>query len=253
MNLDAVRLYLALSVCGYHVAMLAGQPKPLWALRPDLAVTAFFILSGAVIFASLARGIKLREFYWRRARRIYPAYAFVVIVCAILLASSVRDALNYAIPNLLFLSYLAPTIPGAFDGGLVNASLWTLKIEVGFYLIAPLIAYAVKRWGLWVLVLAAAASALWSWTVPPPWGHQLPGKLHWFAIGGLLYHWFGLPKARWNTDLSFGLYIVHFPIAQALGDPALAVAASLLAAWLLWHLIERPSLGRKPANALVAA
>ena len=66
----------------------------------------------------------------------------------------------------------------------------------------------------------------------------------------------GVPRifdaARFG-DLSYGLYIVHFPIIQilvALGlfvaNPLVGLAAAALAsvsaAFLLWHLVERPSL-----------
>jgi peptidoglycan/LPS O-acetylase OafA/YrhL len=54
-------------------------------------------------------------------------------------------------------------------------------------------------------------------------------------------------------DISYGLYIVHFPIIQILvvlgvfvANPLVGLAAAALAsvsaAFLLWHLVERPSL-----------
>jgi peptidoglycan/LPS O-acetylase OafA/YrhL len=79
------------------------------------------------------------------------------------------------------------------------------------------------------------------------------------AIGiGVVVIWIaiGLPRlpgvARFG-DLSYGLYIVHFPIIQTgiaaglfafspwLGLGAV-VLASILAALVLWHLVEKPSL-----------
>ena len=79
------------------------------------------------------------------------------------------------------------------------------------------------------------------------------------ALGiGVVVIWIaiGIPRmfdaARFG-DLSYGLYIVHFPIIQilvALGlfvaNPLVGLAAAALAsvsaAFLLWHLVERPSL-----------
>lgn len=62
----------------------------------------------------------------------------------------------------------------------------------------------------------------------------------------------GLPAARFG-DISYGLYICHFPIIQAVlaaglfaASPWLGIAASaaatLAASLALWHLVERPSL-----------
>jgi peptidoglycan/LPS O-acetylase OafA/YrhL len=75
---------------------------------------------------------------------------------------------------------------------------------------------------------------------------------------GLVAVWIavGLPRvfnAAVFGDLSYGLYIVHFPILQAVvaaglfaTSPALGLAiaggASLTAALLLWWLVERPAL-----------
>jgi peptidoglycan/LPS O-acetylase OafA/YrhL len=79
------------------------------------------------------------------------------------------------------------------------------------------------------------------------------------AIGlGIVSLWCALAwpflfdAARWG-DLSYGVYIIHFPILQALialglfaASPflggAIAVAAILLSAALLWWCVERPSL-----------
>ena len=63
-----------------------------------------------------------------------------------------------------------------------------------------------------------------------------------------------LDPARFG-DLSYGIYIVHAPIIQvciatgvfAIGasvGAGVAVAASLVAAFALWHLIEKPFLRR---------
>lgn len=63
-----------------------------------------------------------------------------------------------------------------------------------------------------------------------------------------------------HGDLSYGIYIWHFPVIQTLvflgvfeasplGGVALALGVVAVLAWLSWHLIEAPMLRAKPALA----
>ncbi|MDP3494782.1 MAG: acyltransferase family protein, partial [Hyphomonadaceae bacterium] len=75
----------------------------------------------------------------------------------------------------------------------------------------------------------------------------------WLATGAVR-----LPDAARFGDLSYGIYIVHAPIIQlslvmgifaasAWIGAVTALAASVVVALCLWHLIERPSLRRDSA------
>jgi peptidoglycan/LPS O-acetylase OafA/YrhL len=80
----------------------------------------------------------------------------------------------------------------------------------------------------------------------------------WLAIT-VVYTAYGLPYlgnfARYG-DFSYGVYILHFPVIQAVvatgyfaRNPwtafALCAAVTLLLAFLCWHLVEKPFLGRR--------
>ena len=70
--------------------------------------------------------------------------------------------------------------------------------------------------------------------------------------------WLGLmrpPKIPFG-DLSYGVYLFHFPVEQSIMQvfpgvggwwrlPLLALPATVLCAWLSWNLVERPILARK--------
>lgn len=47
------------------------------------------------------------------------------------------------------MNFIHPTLPGVFEGlalgGSVNGSLWTIKIELGFYIILPFIVYIINK------------------------------------------------------------------------------------------------------------
>lgn len=326
-NFNALRLIFALMVAAYHAVALPWQGsgthgENALASMAEIGVQGFFVLSGYLVYASLERSSSLALYAEKRIRRLYPAYATVVAVCALAalaFSAEARGSLGavaaYLGWNLIFLNFMAPDLPGLFEANQfseVNGALWTLKIEVMFYLILPLLALLLRAAGRrrWlVLVLLYVGAEAWRIgleTTGTAQGselltsiaRQLPGQMSFFVTGiafhlikldvkrlqlaglaglgvfvlslltplaeplravglGALVVYLGTGVARSFDaarfgDLSYGLYIVHFPIIQtviALGlfavpwtGVAVSAAASLAASLLLWHLVERPAL-----------
>lgn len=324
-NFNLLRLVFALFVVVYHLVVLSAAPgwghleAPL-SLLAEIGVQGFFVLSGFLVYASLERSGPISLYAEKRFRRLYPAYAVVVIACAAAgyAASSEARANPLAVGeylgwNLLFANFMAPELPGVFPTNPmteVNGALWTLKIEVMFYIFLPLLAWLLRlagpaRWLVMVLIYAGAE--VWREVLmgmgQAELSRQLPGQMSFFITGMALYRlslsgvrlhiaglagaallaasllidlleparalglglvaiwiaagWPRLPDAARFGDLSYGVYIVHFPIIQtvvALGlfaapwtGAGLSLAASALAALLLWYLVEKPALRRDSA------
>ena len=155
------------------------------------------MVSGFLIALSYKRSHDVWAFYVRRIFRIYPMYACVVLVqTAILMSllpggplSAPESTLRYLATNLVMANFLQYDIAGMLNGlptpG-INPSLWTLKIELGFYLIVPLIIMAVRRWGWQVLVFIFVASVAYDalTTAPRQFARQqLPGQMQFFVVG----------------------------------------------------------------------
>ena len=134
-----------------HFKLLSGTAYPAFPFNlADAAVDCFFVVSGFLIAGSYERCHGLWSFYVRRVFRLYPMYLCVVLLqAAIMLAllpggpfSEPRSTLRYLAANMLLANFLQYDIGGVLAGlhnpG-INPSLWTLKIEIGFYLIVPLI------------------------------------------------------------------------------------------------------------------
>lgn len=326
-NFDLARLFLAAWVVFQHSYLVGVEPLDISVLGfvfdGYTAVQCFFVISGFLIFQSWEKSSSWRSYFSKRVRRIYPAYFTVVAVMAILgvFLTTLKPLeyftsvgwLKYLLANLSFLNFLHPTLPGVFTNAaepLVNGPLWTIKIEVMFYLSVPIVAVIARRFGLVpVMCLIYVASIVWAMTCAHLYavtgrgfyetlGRQLPGQMSFFVAGGLLYYHldafrryghrlallavvgiaahaaFGLPWlfpavlailvvyfagvvpylgnfGRFG-DMSYGLYIFHYPILQviaALGILAMpgvalgvGVACALVLAWLSWHLIEKPAL-----------
>jgi peptidoglycan/LPS O-acetylase OafA/YrhL len=332
-NFDLLRLAFAGAVFFWHVYVLSQTPAlELFShvFSADIAVKGFFVISGYLVMMSYENASSLRDYAAKRVRRIYPAYAAIVLVCA--LAGALLTSLpigeyfsaglaRYLAANLAFLNFLAPSLPGVFKGQPyveVNGALWTLKIEVMYYLFVPLLAWMLARFDRWrVLVVLYLVAAAWFvvlgelharsgyalWLLLQ---RQLPGQLGYFLAGVALYFLRDRLEGKWTAlviaavamfavlamtqnpllvilleplalgilvicgalglphlgnfarfgDLSYGVYIVHFPVLQVLVAAGLfasapwtgfwaALALVVLLSLLSWHLVEKPFLARR--------
>lgn len=217
-NFDFLRFLFALTVFLVHVYLLSGnEAMKLFSdwLSTEIAVKAFFVVSGFLIFMSYEKSKSTSSYFDKRFRRIYPAYFSIVMLCAVLggLVADVSpenyfslDWVKYVIANLLFLNFLHPELPGLFNSNAltaVNGALWTLKIEVLFYLSVPIFVWLIRKYGRWQTLLALYVLSLLYADLLAYWGElsgmnvfhvlraQLPGQLSYFIAGAALYYWFG--------------------------------------------------------------
>ena len=123
-----------------------------------IGVDIFFIVSGFVVAAAYFervgnRVVSVREFLWRRVRRLLPA-ALVVVLSTwviglvllepnelLLLAQSILSQVLY-VQNLFFLVG-GDYFHGALDKPLLHT--WSLAVEEQFYLLFPVVAIASAR------------------------------------------------------------------------------------------------------------
>jgi peptidoglycan/LPS O-acetylase OafA/YrhL len=214
-NFDFLRLLLASVVALFHISVLSGAAELRWMnlLPGTLAVQCFFVISGFLIFMSYERSSSIRTYVEKRIRRIAPAYVLAVVGAAFLLATmselsvgeyfSNAGTWRYLVYNLALANFKAPDLPGVFPGNLendINGSLWTIKIEVGFYILVPALVWLVRRHGYRsVLGAVIALSMVWRFgfdhlsevTGSDFYGKlaiQLPGQLSFFAGGAWSYY-----------------------------------------------------------------
>ncbi len=251
-NFDLLRFLFAFTVFLVHAHVLSGAPELKGLsefLSSEIAVKSFFVVSGFLIFMSHENSRDIRSYFAKRIKRIYPAYLFIVTICAALGAVFSTQTwsgyfslpvLKYLAANLLFLNFLQPSLPGLFEHNplqAVNGALWTLKIEVMFYLSVPLIAMAFRRLGRLPVLVAlyvcsvAYFAAMGGLAAQTGSGfylelqRQLPGQLTFFVAGAAGYYYFR-HIARYATWLM----------------PA-AFAAFALQAWLPWAAVQPVALG----------
>lgn len=206
--LDTLRAVGALSVLTTHAAFWAGDytRHGVWGAllaRLDVGVALFFVLSGFLLsrpwlLSALDGRDRPRPWQYLRRRwwRIAPLYV-VTVVLALGLIEENRD-LGW-VARLRTLLMLDTTVGTSFPAGLTH--MWSLAVEVTFYLLLPLLMLALlgrvrgvavplpRVWtGLAVLSVisvwwhldGATRAGSWIGGSPTQW---LPAFLTWFALG----------------------------------------------------------------------
>ena len=326
-SFDAVRYFFALSILIAHFLELIGA-EPLSFISSSVCVKGFFILSGFLVFNSFIEKTSVWKYVDRRVKRVCPAYFFTVVLCAIvgvfLTQLPVReyflsiDTFKYLIANLSFLNFLQPTLPGVFENNplqAVNGALWTIKIEVLFYISVPFVYFLLRKYNKLLIILGILLLSMSYWltflylynetgdNLYLTLRKQFPGQFMYFYSGTLILLYFDyfqryvkyiFPAAailfffrnehivltileplslasliigfaynfkylnflRRYDNISYGIYLLHFPIIQVIvscgiveASPVFAFMLSLLITIILalfsWKFLEKPALKTK--------
>jgi len=211
-NFDILRLALAILVYFAHWNVLTLQElsNPLFDLS-GFAVDMFFIVSGFLIFWSFDNDQNKKHFYIKRFFRIFPLYAFLILLQTLFFIGfsdgNFLEIVKYFVTNIFFLNFLAPSVGttlGSLEVDAINGSLWTLKNEVVFYVLVPLIFILYKKWGGYFLVMLYSLSVVYMFAVDylgiEKLLVQFPAQLRLFLVGILLYVLFDKFKDK-NTTL----------------------------------------------------
>jgi peptidoglycan/LPS O-acetylase OafA/YrhL len=232
-----IRLVLALAVLVAHVGgsifgipFFAGDGYP--------AVSCFFAISG--FYMSLVLNTKyaasVSDFYAARILRLYPLY-FLVFACTLFLqaASYVAgkpmgafhalaheqfqwwECLWGAVANLSFIGSDALTVYSYFfknpsNGLLVLPIVWSLGVELFFYLLAPFI---LRRRLSVILVLTIAAILLRlfiAWTVDFRWSmwtyYFAPSNLAFFLAGALAHRVYSAGQLKVPREINVAVWVL---------------------------------------------
>jgi peptidoglycan/LPS O-acetylase OafA/YrhL len=234
-------------------------------LRGKIGVPLFFIISGFILGMPFARhhlcgskAVRLPKYFLRRVTRLEPPYIIhltillLVFVLAALLgrhgdipsfSEAKASPLWYALKHdLASLVYSHKMIFFGEDNPL-NSVLWSLEVEIQFYLLVPLLALVfairtvtVRRLVIVSIIIAFTCFALTPWARMHSWVWQtILTELQWFMTGFLLVDIMLAtpaeklkPKLRWDLISLVGWCALPFceasPALYGLTVPAAFLA-----------------------------
>lgn len=134
------------------------------------AIDVLFIVSGFVVFLpTVARGSfgSLRGYAIRRAARLLPAYWLILVIMLVLAAVGSVPFPGPGDTIAHFLGLHGPVgmaFPGTTTGFGINPPVWTLSVEICFYIVLPLVAGFWFRRPFIGLALAAVLTVFWNET-----------------------------------------------------------------------------------------
>lgn len=250
--LDGLRGLAVTCVVFTHLGFQSGVfNKGNWGAfldRLDFGVTLFFLLSGFLLYGPFVRaqlrGIdppRVRTYLRNRALRVLPGYWVALAVILPSVAWRFTDVGEVTLQFFLVEIYEpAHLLPGL-------TQMWSLSVEISFYLVLPLLAWAARRNTDPLRANAALCAAMfvtsvvWFFTSSGFGVHKtgvhnlwLPAFLDWFALG------MALSVLRAWHDTSGRLHVL-----DQLGDAGLTCWA--IGALLYW-MTASPLAGPRGLN-----
>jgi hypothetical protein len=138
--LDGLRAISILLVLACHLLPLGPATLELNGMAGSMGMSLFFVLSGFLITSGLLRNPNVQEFVARRLARILPlVYAYTLVV--FLVFTFQPKALFWT--NLFTVNYFTQYLDPDW-----SAHLWSLCVEIHFYLTIALVVLLFGRRGL---------------------------------------------------------------------------------------------------------
>lgn len=248
-NFELLRLLAATQVLlGHGIEHLHIPVAP--ALKAALGifpgVSIFFVISGFLITGSLLRSPDLGSYARNRFLRIFPGLWMCTLVTLVLLYSTqqVHASAGQVALWAMAQGTFAPHTPDYlrhWGTGSVNGSLWTIPVEIQFYVLLPLLVWWLRpstrrQAGTMAALILCGCAYLW---LRQNYAGQLPARillmsllswLYLFLVGVLLrLHWGRVAHWFQGRALWWGLgYLAWVSLLQMLGVAVQGNAATPL-------------------------
>lgn len=222
-DIQALRGLAVLLVVFYHAKigdLAAGY----------LGVDIFFVISGFLITTLVASGIdrgtfRLRDFYFRRAKRLLPAAYVTFAVTAVLAPwvlnqQELRDFAAQMVGAVTFTGNIVLWQQTGYFSGAAHLKpllhVWSLAIEEQYYFLLPAALLFIKptRWLAGAVILAALSFGLCivgEMLAPSPTFYLLPSRVWELLIGSIGALWVLRGRTNENHAITRALKLLFAP------------------------------------------
>jgi peptidoglycan/LPS O-acetylase OafA/YrhL len=193
-NFDLLRLLAALQVVFGHSIELTNlsmeQSHLFQFIHAIPGVPLFFFISGFLISKSYETQPQIQNYTLNRVLRIFPGLWFCLLISLILIYFSgyQSDAFTFTnfsiwlLGQMSFIHFYHPEFFKGYGIGVLNGSLWTIGIELQFYIITPLLYKFLFKKGninkkLFILILIFMCLNLWFYQYRSEYHEHLAYKL----------------------------------------------------------------------------
>jgi len=163
-NFDLIRLLASLQVVvlhGYHHFEIEYGSLFISFLSLFPGVPIFFVVSGFLISASLERSSSITSYIQNRLLRIYPAlwgcFLFSILTMFIMFTPQLDfvEFGRWTLAQLTIGQFYNPDFLRGYGVGVLNGSLWTIPVELQFYVILPFVYILLKKlnWSSFALII----------------------------------------------------------------------------------------------------
>lgn len=174
--------------------------------RGYMGVDLMLLLSGFLLYLPVARAGRMPrtgKFYARRAWRILPSYLFALAVCVVFTFLYGREIGSAPLWKdlLTHLTFTHTFTRPTYLWSSLNVALWTLAVEVQFYLLFPLLGRAFLRRPLVTATAMTALALGYRLAITPREDvtilfNQLPAMLDLYACGMLAANFLASREGR---------------------------------------------------------
>ena len=158
-NFDLIRLFAASQVAISHISSHLGVKSPiLEVLELFPGVPIFFFVSGYLIYGSYEQSNKRPNpnlnFFIKRFLRLFPALwlCFLLSILSIWASGylsevdfSILDFVAWIISQNTIFQFYNPDFMRGYGAGVINGSIWTIFVEIQFYILTPFIFFLLNK------------------------------------------------------------------------------------------------------------
>jgi peptidoglycan/LPS O-acetylase OafA/YrhL len=198
-------------------------------------IALFLVISGSVLeysygerIADTMKKFNYRDYVIRRIFRIYPAYWVSIIIALVVgfnhtAGLSITELMKTLSGFYPFITLAGVPFVGSYAGD-INPVGWFICTIICLYFLYPMISQFLKNHGFCAMVIIILSTVFIRMVIPP--GAQ-GYNWYWFPLSRIAEFAFGIyiiqigwyPKMinsfqsiRFLSDLSFSVFLVHFPV-----------------------------------------